>query len=127
MITQAFYPINPLYVTVISIYSISKNSITSQQANICSESTIETSARHEKCLKLNIKRSEWLQRHRPVFVVNFEHNLQLVLVLLLFVNCEQVVVSCAFNTYVFNKRQSIKCAFNEKNNLGTRKFPLKKF
>ena len=60
----------------------------------------------------------WLQWHRPDdFVVNFEHNHNLFCAFI--IDFEQVIVSCAFSTYVSNKRKSIKSAFNERNSTKT--------
>ena len=84
MITQALYPINPpcLYVTVISIYRKKKFELFPADQYLLKFNNRNISARHEKCSKLNIKTSEWLQWYRPdIFVVNFERNSQLVLVL----------------------------------------------
>ena len=111
-----------MYVTVISLYGISKNLSASQQSNIFSKQTIETLVhRHETCSKLSIKTSERLQWRRPdAFVVYFEHNSHLVLVILLLLwtgNCALQVmqVTCAFSTHPFKKGQPIKSASNKRN------------
>ena len=56
----------------------------------------------------------WLQWHRPD---DFQHNHNLFCAFI--IDFEQVIVSCAFSTYVSNKRKSIKSAFNERNSTKT--------